>query len=118
MDNAAKYLFTCKSNYFSVIRPADNNSKNEQGYKTLVQIAMTYFDNNRYNDFAGFFMEGQYFVDLWTAHLILEFGNPDQNLIDTCIEIIKGYSKGSLDEQVTAQEKKWLDDFLKEKERT
>ena len=117
MDSAAQYLFTCKSNYLSGIRPADKNSKNAQGYKTLVQIAKTYFANNRYKEFAGFFMEAQYLVNLWTAHLILEFGAPDDNLIDTCIDIIKEYSEGSLDQQVTSQEKKWLDDFLREKER-
>jgi len=46
MDIAAQYLFACKDNYYAGIRPADNDSRNKEGYKVLIQIAQSFFSNN------------------------------------------------------------------------
>lgn len=112
MDEATQYLLACKSNYFSKIYPSDNISKDSSGYKTLQLIAQSYFDAGKFIEFAGFLMEGHYFVNLWTAHLILENGNPDKKTSEECIAIIKEYSTSTLNTEVAFQEKNWLNNYL------
>lgn len=105
------YLFSCKENHLNAIRPADTNSKNLEGYKKLVAVAKTYFENNQLDNFADYFQEYQYAVNLWTAHLIIEYGQPDNRLLNRCLEIIESYSDTPLDETLAKEEKKWLDNF-------
>jgi len=112
MNKATQYLLICKSNYFSKIYPTDNISKDSPGYKTLQLIAQSFFDEEKHIDFAGFLMEAQYFVDLWTAHLILEYGNPDKKLSEECIAIITEYSTSTLNTEVAIQERNWLNKYL------
>jgi hypothetical protein len=111
MDISARYLFTCKDNYFAGIRPADSDSKNKDGCKSLIEIAQSYFAENKEEDFAGYFWEYQYCVNLWTAHLILEYGQPDKKLIEKSLEIIERYSDSELDPELASQEKSWLDKY-------
>jgi hypothetical protein len=86
------YLFYCKSNYKNGVRPSGTDSKNTEGYLKLVEIAKLYFENNLQNKFAEYFAEGSYHVQLWTAHLILDFGQPDLKLEQLCLDEIKKYS--------------------------
>lgn len=106
-----QFLITCRENYFSGVRPAGNDSKSKEGYQQLIRIAQSYFTNNREEDFAGLLMEGQYFIQLWTAHLTFEYGQPDKKLSEECVEIIKQYSESEHETEVAIQEKKWLDKY-------
>ncbi len=113
IEKNASYLFYCKDNYIKGIRPADIECKNKNGYIKLVEIAKLYFDNNLMDRFSGYLMEGHYFVQLWTAHLILEYGKPDAKLKQLCLDEINNYSDNPLAQDVAIQEKKWLDNYLK-----
>jgi len=115
MDNPDRYLLTCRNNYFAEIRPSDNNSNDNPGYKALIEIAQSYFNKGKLKEFSDFFMEGQYYIELWTAHLILEFGKPDIKLSEACIDIIEKYSSNTIDPKVATQEKKWLDNYKSNK---
>ncbi len=53
-------------------------------------------------------MEGQYLVQLWTVHFILEYGTLDQELTKVCLEEIEKYSEIELLPVVAIQEKDWL----------
>ena len=53
-------------------------------------------------------MEYQYWVDLWTAHLLLEYGQPNESLAKKCLQIIKKHSDTPIDPELAAQEKDWL----------
>ncbi len=53
-------------------------------------------------------MEGQYFIQLWTAHLILEYGRPDEELKKRCLDEIKKYANSSFLPEVEGQEQQWL----------
>jgi hypothetical protein len=86
--------------------------KGEKGYKTLIDIARYYFENDLYDDFAQYFMEGQYFIQLWTAHLILEYGQPDLKLKKRCLDEIINYTDNPLAPDVSIQEKKWLESYF------
>ncbi|HEV3413407.1 MAG TPA: hypothetical protein VG101_13075 [Puia sp.] len=108
MQKADSFLITCKQNYFEKVRPADIQSKARPGYIKLVEIAKEYFSNNEYEYFAGFFQEGQYFIELWAAHMLLEYGRPNQKLASFSLAIIKKYSHSQISPDVAEQETSWL----------
>ena len=57
-------------------------------------------------------MEGQYLIELWTAHLILEYGQPSLNLRKRCLDEIIKYSDNSLSPKVAEQEKQWVENYF------
>ena len=80
MQNVASFIIQCKTNWFVGIRPVDQFARSTDGYKELTRIAQTFFDNGEHEEFAGYFMEGQYLIPLWTAHLLIEYGQPHPDL--------------------------------------
>ena len=46
------------------IRPANKESRGTNGYKRLVELANEFFRGNKIEEFAGFFWEAQYSVNL------------------------------------------------------
>jgi len=106
------YIFYCKENYMSGILPGGIDKQTSE-YKRLVEIAQLYFKNNLQDNFAGHLENGHYFIQLWTAHLILEYGRPDSQLRDQCLEEIKRYATHPLQKEVAEQETKWLDNYFK-----
>jgi len=83
------FLYTCKENYFLGIHPLSADSKIFKGYKTLVEIAKAFFDQNRYDLFLNYLNEEKYLCDVWAAHMIVEFGSPDVAVKEICIKILK-----------------------------
>lgn len=111
--NPGSFIIQCKINYFLDIRPAPQQSKNTQGYKALVEIAKSYFDAGNYDGFAGYFMECQYFIPLWAAHLMLEYGQPSESQKEQCLNIIISYTDNPLAPEVELEEKIWLNNYYK-----
>ena len=111
MKQSDTYIMQCRTNYLMNIFPADPKTRNTQQYQSLVTTARQYFDKGMYSDFAGFFMESDYLIPLWTAHLILEFGKPDDTLKDTCLKVIKEYTDNPLAPIVAKQEQSWLENY-------
>ena len=106
------FLIQCRRNTFDNIYPADETAKLTDGYKTLKDISEKYFKNNKQDEFANYLMEGQYFVQLWAAHMLLEYGSPAEYLTIKCLDEIKKYSNSSLNSEVAAQETRWSKNFL------
>lgn len=113
IESKATYLFTCKDNYAKSIRPANPETKNTDGYKLLVDIAKTYFLSGQTERFSDNFQESQYLVNLWTAHLIIEYGLADKSLTNKCLTIIKDYSTTPLNETLAKEETIWLHNYIK-----
>ena len=109
MDIGDEFLLTCKRNYFDKVTPSDTVSRLKEGYQKLVNIASEYFRHNEYEKFAGFFQEGQYFIPLWAAHLILEYGTANHELMFAALNIIKDYSDNPLAQDVAQEERQWRD---------
>jgi hypothetical protein len=107
-DLGYEFLLLCKQNYFNKITPANSEIHTNNGYVRIVCIAREYFANLEYEEFAGFFQEGQYFVALWTAHMLLEYGTPNYGLTIAALKIIKEYSENPLAPDVAEEEKQWL----------
>jgi hypothetical protein len=111
----SSYLFYCKEYYFLKIKPSDSESRKSKEYQNLVEIAKLYFENDLQTEFATYLMEYQYLVQLWTAHLILEYGKPDEELKTACLDEIKNYSETPLDKELAEQEKEWLNNYRQKK---
>jgi hypothetical protein len=111
IEKNASFLFHCRENYFAGIRPCDLNVRSTHGYKNLVEIARLYFANNLIDSFAGHLENGHYFIQLWAAHLIIEYGHPDTELKNLCLEEIKKYCNNPLAPDVAIQEQKWLENY-------
>jgi hypothetical protein len=58
-------------------------------------------------------MEGQYFINLWAAHLMLEYGKPNKSQKEQCLEIIKRYTDNPLAPEAAIEEKIWLENYCK-----
>jgi hypothetical protein len=102
------YLLHCKENYFDKVTPSNKLSPNKEGYKKIVEIAKKYFEKGAYLDFASFFRESQYFIALWTAHMIVEYGSPSNELRMEAINVIKKYSENPLAPKVAEEEQDWI----------
>lgn len=106
------YLFQCRRNYNSGIRPSNHYNFENEGYKRLVEIAQEYFKNGKKYEFLRFFEEYQYSVNLWTAHLVLEYGEPNEKEESRALEIIKRYSETPLNTVLATEEKNWLSNYF------
>jgi len=102
-----EYLFLCRDNYLRGITPSNNQNYSNPNYVRIIEIAQEYFAGNKIGEYKSFFQEYQYLVSLWTAHMILEHGNPDSELKAECIEIIMRYTNSHNIELVN-EEKQWL----------
>ena len=106
------FLMQCKQNYLDGIFPGDDAIKQSKEYLILKDIAQSYFNEDQYEDFEGFFMEDKYLIQLWAAHLILEYGNPTDNLKQKCLKEIEKYSQSTLSPKVATQEANWLERYV------
>lgn len=103
------FLAICKQNYLEGITPSNRLSRETEGYKKIVAIAKDFFEKGKYNDFAGYLMEGQYLISLWAAHMLVEYGGPGDEFKAAAIETIKDYSNSQLTPTVAGEERRWLD---------
>ena len=98
----------CRIAYYEGVTPSNSLSQCNKTYKKLVNLAKTDFNNGRYTEFAGGFLEGEYFVFLWVAHMLLEYGKPNNELIDICLKVIENHSTNLLEKEVAMEEEEWL----------
>lgn len=103
-----KFLFLCKQNYFEKITPANTLSYDMKSGKELIGIAKRYFESRQYKEFTSFFQEGQYFIALWAAHLLLDFGYPPKEYVSLALGVITEYADNPLAIDVAREEAEWL----------
>ncbi|MFD2160873.1 hypothetical protein ACFSJU_00570 [Paradesertivirga mongoliensis] len=113
----SSFFYTCKENYFLSILPADPQSRNKDGYKALVKIARTYFSADLYEPIAQYLTEGRYLVKLWSAYLTLEYGSPDSELRESCIEAIESTLSKSAHE-LSAEQNEFFQAYLQKSLKT
>ncbi|MFP5041654.1 hypothetical protein [Parasediminibacterium sp. JCM 36343] len=107
-ETSDSFLLLCKAIYLEGVSPSNAKRLNNEKCIKLVGIAKSYFANNEYEAFTGFFYESQYFIALWAAHLILEEGSPDKGLAARCIKLIENYTNNPLAPEVAKEETEWL----------
>ncbi len=108
MDLANMFLTQCKINYLKGITPSDFKKNDTEDYMNLIDIGKLYIKKGQLENFSYFLGEGQYFVALWAAHIIIEYGDPDKQLYRDCLDTIIEYSDNPLSLKVSNEEKLWL----------
>jgi len=107
-NTSSQYLATCKEYYDLKIIPANSIQAKDEDYKKIKALGENIIHQSGINEFAGFFREGQYFIQLWTAHLILENTTATEDLKKYALSVIKDYSDNPLAPIVSEAEAYWL----------
>jgi hypothetical protein len=105
-----EYLFKCREMYFKNITPSNPTSKNLIEYAELLDIANEIINKLGLDSFAEYFQEDHYLVSLWTAHIILEYYKPNENILIMSLDIIKDYTDNPLVPNISLEEKRWLEE--------
>ena len=85
------FLYSCKESFFLQLNPLHPQIRHFKIYQTLAGIAQAYFAEGQFSQFLSFLVEEKYHCNVWAAHLILEFGNPDMSMVNICREIIAAF---------------------------
>ncbi len=109
MEISYQYVVQCRYNTLNGITPSNTLKYNTGEYKAVVEIGKKYIKEKGLAEFSLNFQGDQYFVALWTAHIIFEYANPEPALEARCFEIIKEYSNNTLSTKVSMEEKEWLE---------
>ena len=104
-----KYLTLCSQFYLERLTPGNILTRDKGKYDQLIKIAKHCFQDDDHYKFAEFLQESQYLINLWTAHLLLELGNPPKDLVTDAMRVIMDYSSSPLAENVAMEETEWLD---------
>ncbi len=70
--NPDTFILTCRSAYVNNILPFQFDKSENPIYKKLEQIATSYRDTNKLQEFYQYLQEGQYYINIWTAYFLLE----------------------------------------------
>jgi hypothetical protein len=105
---AEEFREQCRSNFFNEIRPANTQARQSPQYVALVTLAQAYFERGDLDHFSAFLKESQYFTDLWTAHLIVEHGQPGDDHKTQALDVIRKYARGCMNPEIIQEEKAWL----------
>ena len=105
------FLLLCREIYRQGIRPGTATKHAENAsYQRLVKVARHWFDAGKEEEFYQIAQEGHYFVQLWVAHLLLDYGAPSVALTAQALAIIRRYAAPdyTVDEVVAEHEAHWL----------
>lgn len=107
----ASFMVACRTNYFNDIRPTDPGARKTGGYNEAVTIAKAYFKEGRGEAFRAYLAETKYLADLWAAHLLLEYGQPEAALMRECLGVIERYAASTFDAALAREEQLWLQEY-------
>jgi len=107
----SQYLLVCKEYYKNGVIPAISLQNRDENYNEIRELALQIIRENGIMFFSDFFQEGQYLVQLWTAHLIMEDINASDELKRSSLLIIQDYSDNPLVPKVSEAENLWLKKF-------
>jgi hypothetical protein len=85
------FLFACKESYYSGAIFGTKEAEQSDGYRRIVEIAETYFSAGMYDAIVQYLSEKRYMVQIWSAHIILQYGSPQADLKCKCISIITDF---------------------------
>ena len=103
-----KYIVKCKELFFKKITPSSYESVKKEEYIELINIANSDIEKIGVNNFTSYFQEGQYFIDLWTAHILFQRKDISNEIRKECLDVIKGYLNNPLAPEVSLEEEEWI----------
>jgi hypothetical protein len=109
------YLVSCKNGYLEGIEPFSNHIRKNELYEKLCFLA----DQLSLDEFTGYLVEGQYFINLWTAIIILDRFRPktsekliglnnNKSIAEDCLETIEQYSDSFKQDGQFDNYQKWI----------
>ncbi|HTJ14738.1 MAG TPA: hypothetical protein VL547_22020 [Dinghuibacter sp.] len=107
-DLTEEFVEQCKANFFNDIRPANPATTRSPEHNAVIAIARDFFNRGDVTALQLLLGKSQYFVDLWSAHMLLEHGQLDEDLKKKSTDVIKRYARGCMNPEVIAEEKSWL----------
>jgi len=112
------FLFGCKNLYNLSIHPFDFEKSELKEYKQLVELGKEIIQESGHQSFAGFVVEYQYRVSIWSSMIVLEFGKLDPNeileisgtktILNICLEKIKQNEINELSTEIIENKKNWI----------
>jgi hypothetical protein len=108
---ADSFLLQCRENYFRGVTPSGPGAETEK--QALLTCFHSFTGAYGTAAFSGFLQEGQYLIDLWAAHLLVEHHQPDKPTRQLCIEMIQRYANSSINLRVAQEELDWLERLAK-----
>ena len=112
------FLFGCKNLYFMEIHPFDFNKTDSEEYKGIVELGKELIAELGLQNFAGFIMEYQYRVGIWSSFITLEYGKPDRDeilkisgtetIITACLGKIEQNEIIELPNEIIENKKGWI----------
>lgn len=107
-DLTEEFVEQCKANFFNDIRPANPATTGSPDHRAVVTIAKDFFNRGDVTALQHLLGKSQYFVDLWSAHMLIEHGQPEETLKARAADTIRKYARGCMNPEVIAEEKSWL----------
>lgn len=112
------YIVSCKNGYRDGIEPFGNHIRTNELYETLCFLA----DQLSLNEFTGYLMEGQYFINLWAAIIIVDRFRPktsekliglndDKSTVEDCLETVERYSVNFKQDGQFDNYQKWISEI-------
>lgn len=113
------FLWTAKALYLQGIHPFDFDKERDEAYEKIVAAGVQFIIHEGVEHFAGFVMEIQYRVHVWTAFIILEYGNPPSHqvlqisthkdtIVEHCLKIVKSNETPARSDKIHRNKKDWI----------
>ena len=112
------FLFGCKNLHSLGIHPFDFSKSDSQEYKAIIELGKDIIRDIGLQSFAGFIIEYQYSVGIWSSFITLEFGKPDQNeilqisgtktILSVCLEKIEQNEINELPSDIVENKNNWI----------
>lgn len=112
------FLFGCKNLYFLDIHPFDFNKSGSKEYKGIIELGRKIIKEIGLQSFAGFMIEHQYRVGIWSSMIVLEYGRPDlkeivefgsNTIFNTCIKEVEKEEIQELSTEIMRNKKEWIE---------
>lgn len=106
-----EYIGLCKDFFQKGITPGNKNFRKTEEFSQFKLLAISLIDEFGINEFYQYAIESQYLVNLWTAHILLEFSSPPIGIEEQCLEIVIRYSNSRLNKKIAQEETEWLKSY-------
>ncbi|GGZ35337.1 hypothetical protein GCM10007049_30950 [Echinicola pacifica] len=109
MKNNHTYIEFCKKLYLEGFTPANIRFREHPKFEEFLRIVKQEVYETSYEMFYEYTKEHNYFTNLWTSHLLIEYFKVSKEIKSSCLEIIVRYSEGRLNPKVAREERDWLE---------
>ncbi len=118
--NPDSFIITCRTAFVNNLLPFQFNKATLPLYKRLEQIALDYKQKNQLRSFYEHLLEGQYYINFWTAYFLIEkFDlagtekltglNENEFIIEHCYRLIENHFQNFKDKEQIKNCSFWLE---------